>query len=62
MMYHGLLRNASFWEFLFTVDEDLAAAPREAGLLRAAGDCTAPITRASHAADARSCRNLTATA
>jgi hypothetical protein len=30
-MYHGLLRTASFWTFLFTVDEQLAAAAREAG-------------------------------
>ena len=30
-MYHGLLRNASFWAFLFSVDEDLAAAARKAG-------------------------------
>lgn len=27
-MYHELLRNASFWSFLFTVDQDLAATKR----------------------------------
>jgi len=30
-MYHELLRNASFWTFLFTVDESLAEAAREEG-------------------------------
>jgi hypothetical protein len=30
-MYHGLLRNASFWSFLFTVDQDLAATKRVQG-------------------------------
>jgi len=30
-MYHELLHNASFWAFLFTVDEDLAEVAREAG-------------------------------
>ena len=30
-MYHGLLRNASFWSFLFTVDQDLAATKRNQG-------------------------------
>ena len=30
-MYHELLHNASFWAFLFSVDEDLARAAREAG-------------------------------
>ncbi len=30
-MYHVLLRTASFWEFLFTVDEQLAAESRKAG-------------------------------
>jgi hypothetical protein len=30
-MYHGLLRTASFWAFLFTVDEQLAEEAREAG-------------------------------
>jgi hypothetical protein len=30
-MYHGLLRTASFWAFLFTVDKQLAEAAREAG-------------------------------
>ena len=30
-MYHELLRNASFWTFLFSVDQDLAAATRKVG-------------------------------
>jgi hypothetical protein len=30
-MYHELLRTASFWSFLFTVDEQLAKEAREAG-------------------------------
>ncbi len=30
-MYHRLLREASFWTFLFTIDEQLAAAARKAG-------------------------------
>ena len=30
-MYHELLRNASFWSFLFTVDQDLAATRRDQG-------------------------------
>ncbi len=30
-MYHELFRDASFWEFLFSVDEDLAEASREGG-------------------------------
>ena len=30
-MYHELLRHASFWTFLFSVDEDLAKVAREAG-------------------------------
>lgn len=30
-MYHELLRKASFWEFLFSVDKDLAAAARQGG-------------------------------
>jgi len=30
-MYHELVRDASFWTFLFTVDKDLAAARRKQG-------------------------------
>jgi hypothetical protein len=30
-MYHELFRHASFWAFLFSVDEDLAKVSREAG-------------------------------
>ena len=30
-MYHELLRTASFWSFLFTVDQDLAATRRSQG-------------------------------
>ena len=30
-MYHELLRNASFWSFLFAVDQDLAATRRNQG-------------------------------
>ena len=30
-MYHDLLRGASFWKFLFSIDEDLAKAAREKG-------------------------------
>jgi hypothetical protein len=30
-MYHELFRDASFWAFLFSVDEDLAKVTREAG-------------------------------
>lgn len=30
-MYHELVRDASFWTFLFTVDEDLAATRRKQG-------------------------------
>ena len=30
-MYHELFRRASFWAFLFSVDEDLAKVTREAG-------------------------------
>jgi hypothetical protein len=30
-MYHELFRHASFWAFLFSVDEDLAKVTREAG-------------------------------
>jgi hypothetical protein len=30
-MYHVLLRDASFWDFLFGVDEDLAAQARQQG-------------------------------
>ena len=29
MMYHDLFRNASFWSFLFAVDQDLAATARK---------------------------------
>ena len=32
-MYHDLFRNASFWSFLFTVDEDLAATTKKQGCL-----------------------------
>ena len=31
MMYHALFGNASFWAFLFSVDEELAEATRQAG-------------------------------
>ena len=31
MMYHDLFRNASFWSFLLTVDEDLAATRKKQG-------------------------------
>jgi hypothetical protein len=30
-MYHVLLRNASFWDFLLTVDQDLASTSRNRG-------------------------------
>ncbi|MGI6416237.1 MAG: hypothetical protein ACOX1P_11255 [Thermoguttaceae bacterium] len=30
-MYHVLLRDASFWDFLFQVDKDLAAQARQQG-------------------------------
>ena len=30
-MYHDLFRNASFWSFLFDVDQELAAATRKQG-------------------------------
>jgi hypothetical protein len=30
-MYHTLFRDASFWSFLFTVDEDLAATTKQQG-------------------------------
>ena len=30
-MYHDLLRDASFWSFLFTVDEDLARSTSKEG-------------------------------
>ena len=30
-MYHDLLRDASFWQFLFTVDEDLARTAKSRG-------------------------------
>ena len=30
-MYHDLLRDASFWKFLFTVDEDLARTAKSRG-------------------------------
>jgi hypothetical protein len=30
-MYHELFRNASFWDFLFSVDEDLAEASHKEG-------------------------------
>ena len=30
-MYHGLFRNARFWAFLFSVDEELAEASRKDG-------------------------------
>ena len=30
-MYHVLLRDASFWGFLFEVDKDLAAKARQQG-------------------------------
>ena len=30
-MYHDLLRDASFWRFLFSVDQDLAAIARKKG-------------------------------
>ena len=43
-MYHDLLRDASFWTFLFAVDEDLAATTPQAGMLvrRAAALCQLP--------------------
>ena len=60
-MYHGLLRTASFWAFLFTVDEQLAEEAREAGC-----PCGGSLHRAnyprSHTGDVRTCRNRTATA
>jgi len=30
-MYHELLRDATFWAFLFTIDQDLAEARRKDG-------------------------------
>ena len=42
-MYHELLRTASFWAFLFTVDERLAEEAREAGC-----PCGGPLHRANY--------------
>jgi hypothetical protein len=53
-MYHGLLRTASFWEFLFTVDERLAEEAREAGC-----PCGGPLHRANYPRQPRGgCANL----
>ena len=61
-MYHDLFRNASFWSFLFSVDQESRRGHAQDRDARAAGDCTVPTTLASHAVDARICRNPTATA
>ena len=60
-MYHVLLRDASFWLFLFGVDEIWPGrlGSRDA---RVAGDCTVPTTRASHGWMRAVCRNRTTTA
>ena len=53
-MYHRLLRNASFWVFLFSVDEELAEAAREAGC-----QCGGPLHCANYPRKPRGgCENL----
>ena len=53
-MYHRLLRNASFWAFLFSVDKELADAAREAGC-----QCGGPLHCANYPRKPRGgCENL----
>jgi hypothetical protein len=53
-MYHKLLRSASFWEFLFEVDEQLAKAARKTGC-----QCGGPLHRANYPRNPRGgCENL----
>jgi hypothetical protein len=53
-MYHVLLRDASFWSFLFTVDEQLAAESRKAGC-----PCGGRLHRANYPRNPRGgCANL----
>lgn len=53
-MYHELLRNASFWTFLFTVDESLAEKARKVGCA-----CGGELHRANYPRKPRGgCKNL----
>ncbi len=53
-MYHELVRNASFWSFLFSVDQDLAEASRKAGC-----QCGGRLHRANYPRKPRGgCENL----
>lgn len=53
-MYHVLLRDASFWEFLFTVDKDLAGVARKQGC-----GCGGRLHRANYPRKPRGgCENL----
>ena len=53
-MYHQLLQNASFWAFLFTIDQDLAAITRKQGC-----SCGGRLHRANYPRKPRGgCENL----
>ena len=53
-MYHDLLQDASFWLFLFSVDQDLAATTRQQGC-----SCGGRLHRANYPRKPRGgCKNL----
>lgn len=52
-MYHELVRHASFWAFLFSVDEDLAEQARIAGC-----SCGGRLHSAKYPRKPRGCENL----
>ena len=52
-MYHELFRSASFWKFLFSVDEDLANTTHKQGC-----SCGGRLHRANYPRKPRGCENL----
>ena len=48
-MFHGLPRNASFWQFLFSIDQDLAESARKEACPCGVG-CTGRIILGSRGA------------
>jgi hypothetical protein len=52
-MYHELIRSASFWEFLFSVDEELAEATHQQGC-----PCGGRLHRANYPRQPRGCESL----
>lgn len=52
-MYHELFRSASFWAFLFSVDQDLAKATHEEGC-----SCGGRLHRANYLRKPRGCETL----